>query len=215
MIRGEGNRLAGCRSQPPQGRPDSFHDPGSSADPARRAPPRRHSELRSMGSGHTSRERVGPGGTGTVRSHVADLRLSTGHRSGSLSSLLVPEASCWQRPSVLLVQESSSNASSAATARPRSGCMAEPSASARPPDYRRRNALRRREARLRDDGRDTACGTGPPGCVPCRPPLRIRRRGAWHEQAGRVSRRVLQAAVCQRPSCGPRWWPVKSPHPSG
>lgn len=147
------------------------------------------------GSGHTSRERVGPGGTGTVRSHVADLRLSTGHRSGSLSSLLVPEASCWQRPSVLLVQESSSNASSAATARPRSGCMAEPSASARPPDYRRRNALRRREARLRDDGRDTACGTGPPGCVPCRPPLRIRRRGAWHEQAGRVSRRVLQAAV--------------------
>ena len=20
---------------------------------------------------------------------------------------------------------------------------------------------------------------------------------------------------CQRPSCGPRWWPVKSPHPSG
>lgn len=22
-------------------------------------------------------------------------------------------------------------------------------------------------------------------------------------------------AYCQRPSCGPRWWPGKSPHPSG
>jgi hypothetical protein len=21
--------------------------------------------------------------------------------------------------------------------------------------------------------------------------------------------------ACQWPSCGPRWWPVKSPHPSG
>jgi ubiquinone/menaquinone biosynthesis C-methylase UbiE len=24
-----------------------------------------------------------------------------------------------------------------------------------------------------------------------------------------------ELAGCQRPSCGPRWWPVKSPHPSG
>ena len=48
-----------------------------------------------------------PGGTGIVRLHVADLRRSTGHRSGSLSSPVVPEASCWQRPSVVLVQQSS------------------------------------------------------------------------------------------------------------
>src|SRR2546430_1093303 len=98
-------------------------------------PPQRHSELRSMGSGHTSRERVGPGGTGIVQSHVADLRLSTGHRSGSLFSLLAPEASCWQQPSVLLVQESSSTRVIHGYGTPRSGCMAEPSASARPPDY--------------------------------------------------------------------------------
>jgi hypothetical protein len=25
----------------------------------------------------------------------------------------------------------------------------------------------------------------------------------------------LSLVSCQRPSCGPRWWPVKSPHPSG
>jgi hypothetical protein len=25
----------------------------------------------------------------------------------------------------------------------------------------------------------------------------------------------LEHTFCQRPSCGPRWWPVKSPHPSG
>ena len=25
----------------------------------------------------------------------------------------------------------------------------------------------------------------------------------------------LAACACQWPVCGPRWWPVKSPHPSG
>ncbi len=107
MIREEGNRSAGGRSQPAQGRPDPFHDLRVQRRPSGRAPPHRHSELRSMGSGHTSRERVRPGGTGIVRLHVADLRRSTGHRSGSLSSPVVPEASCWQRPSVVLVQQSS------------------------------------------------------------------------------------------------------------
>jgi hypothetical protein len=36
---------------------------------------------------------------------------------------------------------------------------------------------------------------------------------------GRMPTDVLVAAdtdrPCQRPSRGPRWWPVKSPHPSG
>jgi hypothetical protein len=26
---------------------------------------------------------------------------------------------------------------------------------------------------------------------------------------------VYKDADCQRPGCGPHWWPVKSPHPSG
>jgi RNA-directed DNA polymerase len=33
----------------------------------------------------------------------------------------------------------------------------------------------------------------------------------------RIRRRLSTEvkALCQRPSCGPRWWPSKSPHPSG
>ena len=178
MIREEGNRSAGGRSQPAQGRPDPFHDLRVQRRPSGRAPPQRHSELRSMGSGYTSRERVRPGGTGIVRLHVADLRRSTGHRSGSLSSPVAPEASCWQRAlSRARSADLPAHASSTATARSRSECMVEFSASARPPDYRRCHALRYRKAQLRDSGRDTASGSRPPGCVPCRPPLRLRRRG--------------------------------------
>lgn len=141
-------------------------------------PPHRHNELRSMGSGHTRRERVRPGGTGIVRLHVADLRRSTGHRSGSLSSPVVPEASCWQRPSVVLVQQSSPH-----TRHPRLRHGPARSAWLSSPPRRGRitagaTQLRYRKAQLRDNGRDTASGSRPPGCVPCRPPLRLRRRDA-------------------------------------
>jgi integrase len=36
-----------------------------------------------------------------------------------------------------------------------------------------------------------------------------------HGSGGATTLRVYAAWVCQRPSCGPRWWPSKSPHPSG
>jgi hypothetical protein len=40
---------------------------------------------------------------------------------------------------------------------------------------------------------------------------------AWRDPEADFGLDVLAAhrAVCQRPSCGPRWWPSKSPHPSG
>ncbi len=48
----------------------------------------------------------------------------------------------------------------------------------------------------------------------------IRKQFGYHEfedrQWGRKFRAFLYGrAWCQRPSCGPRWWPSKSPHPSG
>ena len=65
-------------------------------------------------------------------------------------------------------------------------------------------------------------------CMPRteRPRARNRARGeAWIGDRPLASRsdrasllgvtRQLSFTRCQRPSCGPRWWPTKSPHPSG
>jgi uncharacterized membrane protein YphA (DoxX/SURF4 family) len=56
--------------------------------------------------------------------------------------------------------------------------------------------------------RERLLATGQTGIAPF--PMPLVRLAAASELLGAVG-----LILCQRPSCGPRWWPRKSPHSSG